>query len=362
MRTRPPNPVKISVPMSSTPFAHAAPNRPPMEPAVGVRRVPLRPHEMTGALTATEDLFVLAHLGIPRVDPAQWSLAIDGLVRRPQVFSLDDLKARPKTMVEAMHQCVGNPLEPNVPTRRVANVRWGGVDLAALLDELAIEPQARFLWSYGLDGGDFAGTSCDWYVKDLPLERLAAGGVLLAYELSGAPLPAEHGFPVRLVVPGYYGTNSVKWLWRMHLAERRAEGPFTTVFYNDSRSAVDIAAGLPSLRPVWAIAPESAHRGAGARRGGGGGRAHRNLGMGVVVPRHRRRRSQRRRRRDLHPRRARAATRLALATLLAAVAAERPRRGAAERARPRGRWHRPAIRRARAMRFTRCRSSCGDRR
>lgn len=257
MRTRPPNPVKISVPMSSTPFAHAAPNRPPMEPAVGVRRVPLRPHEMTGALTATEDLFVLAHLGIPRVDPAQWSLAIDGLVRRTQVFTLDDLKARPKTMVEAMHQCVGNPLEPNVPTRRVANVRWGGVDLAALLDELAIEPQARFLWSYGLDGGDFAGTSCDWYVKDLPLERLAAGGVLLAYELSGAPLPAEHGFPVRLVVPGYYGTNSVKWLWRMHLAERRAEGPFTTVFYNDSRSAVDIAAGLPSLRPVWAIAPES---------------------------------------------------------------------------------------------------------
>ena len=142
-------------------------------------------------------------------------------------------------------------------TRRVANVRWGGADLATLLDELEIDPRARFLWSYGLDGGDFAGTSCEWFVKDLPLARLAAGDVLLAYELNGAPLPAEHGFPVRLVVPGYYGTNSVKWLWRLHLADDRADGPFTTVFYNDVLAAEDIAAGLPARRPVWATAPEA---------------------------------------------------------------------------------------------------------
>jgi sulfane dehydrogenase subunit SoxC len=233
------------------------PNRPPMEPASGVRRVKLRPHETTDAGTGTENLFVLAHLGVPRVDPGQWSLGIDGLVGRAHTLNLDELKARPKKTVETVHQCCGNPLEPNVPTRRVTNVRWGGVDLAALLSELEIDPHARFLWSYGLDGGDFAGTSCDWFVKDLPLERLAAGDVLLAYELNGAPLPAEHGFPVRLVVPGYYGTNSVKWLWRLHLAERRVEGLFTTVFYNDSVSAEDVAAGLPSRRPVWAIAPES---------------------------------------------------------------------------------------------------------
>ena len=123
---------------------------------------------MTDAVTAADDLFVLAHLGIPRIDPAQWSLTIDGLVARPR-FTSTTLKARPKTVVEAVHQCCGNPLEPTVPTRRVANVRWGGVDLAALLDERGIDPQARFLWSYGLDGGDFAGTpatgssrTCRW--------------------------------------------------------------------------------------------------------------------------------------------------------------------------------------------------------
>ncbi|MGE0121101.1 MAG: molybdopterin-dependent oxidoreductase [Dongiaceae bacterium] len=233
------------------------PIRPPMDPASGIRRMKLRPQEMTAAVTATADLFVLAHLGVPRIDPAHWSLRVDGLVRGAHSFGLDELKARPRKTVEAVHQCCGSPLEPTVPTRRVANVRWGGVDLAALLDELGVDPRARFLWSYGLDGGEFAGASCDWYVKDLPLARLAAGDVLLADELNGAPLPAEHGFPLRLVVPGYYGTNSVKWLWRLHLADRRADGPFTTRFYNDDLGAGDVAAGPPSRRPVWAIAPES---------------------------------------------------------------------------------------------------------
>ena len=233
------------------------PKRPPMDPLQGVRRIPLAPHQMTASITASEDLFVLAHLGVPRVDPAHWSLVVEGLVGRPVRLALDDLRRRPKTIVESMHQCCGNPLEPRVAARRIANVRWGGVDLAALLSELEVDFRARYLWSYGLDGGDFAGRRCDWYVKDLPLTRLAADGVLLAYELNGAPLSAEHGFPLRLVVPGYYGTNSVKWLWRLQLAEQRAEGPFTSDLYNDPVDASGLAAGLPSHQPVWAIAPES---------------------------------------------------------------------------------------------------------
>ena len=241
----------------SLPAGMVGPPRPPMAPATGLRHVKLAPHQTTAAVTPTQDLLVLAHLGVPRIDPAHWSLTIDGLVGRSLTLDLAGLTGRPKKIVEAVHQCCGNPLEPSVPTRRVANVRWGGVDLAALLDEVQVDPRASFLWSYGLDGGDFGGTSCEWFVKDLPLGRLAAGDVLLAYEVNGAPLPAEHGFPVQLVVPGYYGTNSVKWLWRLHLADRRATGPFTTVLYNDGASAIEVAAGLPPRRPVWAIAPES---------------------------------------------------------------------------------------------------------
>jgi sulfane dehydrogenase subunit SoxC len=244
--------------MPSNPLLPAdTPPRPPMEPATGGRRIKLAPHQTVGRVTATDDLFVLAHLGVPRIDPSHWSLTIDGLVQRPLTLTLEALKARPKTVIEAVHQCCGSPMEPTVPTRRVSHVRWGGVDLAALLDDAGVSLDARFLWSYGLDGGDFAGTPCDWYLKDLPLERLQAGGVLLAYEINGAPLPAEHGFPLRLVVPGYYGTNSVKWLWRLQLADRRAEGMFVSELYNDAVDAAEIAAGQPARRPVWAVAPES---------------------------------------------------------------------------------------------------------
>jgi DMSO/TMAO reductase YedYZ molybdopterin-dependent catalytic subunit len=229
-----------------------------MEPASGVRRVPLQPHQITDAITAAGELFVLAHLGVPRVDAERWSLTIDGLVERGCTLDLEDLRALPKRTVEAVHHCCGNPIEPTVATRRAANVRWGGADLAALLNELRVDARARYLWSYGLDGGDFANTHAEWFVKDLPVERLATRDVLLAYELNGEPLSAEHGYPVRLVVPGYNGTNSVKWLWRIYAAERRAEGPFTTTsFYNDRVREADIAAGLAAERPVWATAPES---------------------------------------------------------------------------------------------------------
>jgi sulfane dehydrogenase subunit SoxC len=242
---------------SNLPLPADMPVRPPMEPATGIRRIKLPPHQTVERVTATSDLFVLAHLGVPRIDPAHWSLTIDGLVQRPLTLTLEALKKRPKTVIEAVHQCCGSPMEPTVPMRRISHVRWGGVDLAALLADAGISPEARFLWSYGLDGGDFAGTQCDWYLKDLPLERLKAGDVLLAYELNGAPLPAEHGFPVRLVVPGYYGTNSVKWLWRLRLADRRAEGIFASKLYNDTVDAAEVAAGQPARRPVWAVAPES---------------------------------------------------------------------------------------------------------
>jgi sulfane dehydrogenase subunit SoxC len=234
----------------------APPVRPPMDPATGVRQIRLQPHQMIEPVTPADAMFVLAHLGVPRVDPATWRLTIDGLVDKPATFDLATLKTRPKTTIEAVHNCCGNPMAPTVPTRRVVNVRWGGVDLAELLAECGVAPRAKFLWSHGLDGGEFAGHAVDWFGKDMPLARLDAGGVLLAYEVNDAPLPAEHGFPLRLVVPGYYGTNSVKWLWRLHLAEHRSDNLFTTRFYNDV-TADDVAAGQPERRPIWAIAPDA---------------------------------------------------------------------------------------------------------
>ncbi|HTW71882.1 MAG TPA: molybdopterin-dependent oxidoreductase [Acetobacteraceae bacterium] len=222
----------------------------PVQPAGYFRRLVHEPHETIAPLTRQQDLFVLAHLGVPRVDLAQWRLDIAGLVHRPATLTFEDLRRLPEHRIETFHQCAGAPRRPDLPMRRIANVMWHGVDLAALLRHCGIEDRARFLWSYGLDRGEYDGIKAEWYVKDMPLTRLDQGGVLLAYAMNGETLAAEHGFPVRLVIPGYYGTNAVKWLWRLELAEERAPGPFTTVLYNDPDPA-------GTTHPVWEAPPES---------------------------------------------------------------------------------------------------------
>ena len=83
----------------------------------------------------------------------------------------------------------------------------------------------------GMDSGTFADTYCEHYVKDIPVARALKGDVLIAYAMNGEPLTPEHGFPVRAVVPGYFGTNSVKWLSRITLAATRPEGLFATRLY-----------------------------------------------------------------------------------------------------------------------------------
>jgi DMSO/TMAO reductase YedYZ molybdopterin-dependent catalytic subunit len=160
-----------------------------------------------------------------------------------------------KVSVTSVHQCAGSPLAPHEPTQRVCNVTWGGARLADLLADCEPRPSARFVWSTGADYGEFSGVSVDAYVKDLPVDRVKSD-VLVAYEMNGAPLAPEHGFPARLVVPGFYGTNSVKWITRATLAEARASGPFTTRWYNDSVESNGESDSAGTV-PVWAIAPQS---------------------------------------------------------------------------------------------------------
>jgi DMSO/TMAO reductase YedYZ molybdopterin-dependent catalytic subunit len=226
-----------------------------LDPQGPFMRDPPAPHQMRNRLTRTQDIMVLCHLGVPRLERDQWSLSIDGMVERPRTLRFDDLMRYPKAEVVSIHECCGSPFAPFEPKRRVCNVRWGGVRLADVLADCRPSADARYIWSYGADSGSFSGVVVDAYSKDLPIARIEAD-VLIAYELNGSALPAEHGFPARLVVPGFYGTNSVKWLVRMTLAECRAAGPFTTRWYTDP---VLDSAGRETgeSTPVWSIAPES---------------------------------------------------------------------------------------------------------
>jgi DMSO/TMAO reductase YedYZ molybdopterin-dependent catalytic subunit len=181
-------------------------------------RDPLAPHQMRNRLTRTEDVFLQCHLGVPHIESDQWSLTIDGLVEPPRTLRFDDLLRYSKTELTTIHQCYGSPFAPFEPKRRICNVMWTGVRLVDVLAECRPHAAAQYIWSYGADFGEFSGVVIDAYVKDLPLARVK-DDVLIAYEINGSALPAENGFPARLIVPGFYGTNSVKWLTRITLAE-----------------------------------------------------------------------------------------------------------------------------------------------
>jgi DMSO/TMAO reductase YedYZ molybdopterin-dependent catalytic subunit len=216
-----------------------------MDPTTTYRRI-VPVDRLAPAVTPTEDVYVIAHMGIARVDVASWRLTVDGLVERPLVLDYGAITGLPAHEVTAVIECFGNPVEPDVPTRRVGNVVWRGARMADLLARAGVRPEAQHVWLEAPDSGTFAGIHSDRYVKDLPLARAQADDVLLAWAMNGAPLTPEHGFPLRAFVPGYFGTNAVKWLSRIHLAANRPESLFTTRLYN-RRLVVD---GQPVVRPV----------------------------------------------------------------------------------------------------------------
>jgi DMSO/TMAO reductase YedYZ molybdopterin-dependent catalytic subunit len=208
---------------------------------------------LTDFRTALPDVFWVTHMGIMDVPTAGWTLSIDGLVDRATCFSWEDLIAFPRKTVVAAHECAGSPLAPRKPVRRVANVEWEGVPLASLLQHVGINAGARFLWSTGADDGDFAGAYRGFFQKDLPLSKALDAHTLLATHINGEPLSPERGAPLRLVVPGYYGTNSTKWLRSLSLQETRAPSYYTTTLYNDEIEHE----GKVQRRPVWGIAPHA---------------------------------------------------------------------------------------------------------
>lgn len=199
--------------------------------------------------TDVADHFVLAHHGIPRCSQTDWQLRIDGLVERELTLSIDELRRRDQVELTAVLECAGNPEDPDKPTRFVGNARWRGPLLRDLLLEAGIRPQAQLVWMRGVDWGTYAGVENSSYLKDIPLAKALAGDVVIAHEMNGEPLTPEHGFPLRVVVPGYYGTNSVKWLSQISLAAERPDSLFTTTLYNTLVDGV--------MTPVWAMAVNS---------------------------------------------------------------------------------------------------------
>ena len=218
-------------------------------------RHPPPPDKLDDFITHEDDLFQTIHMGPALVNPALWKLVIDGLVERPFTLSLQELRDLPAFSVSSFHECYGPPTAP--PTKaywRIGNVKWTGVRLNTILDRARPLPEAQYVWSDGLDYGTFAGRWSDRYQKDLPLSKAMQDEVLVAYAMNDEPLGKHRGGPVRLIVPGWFGTNSTKWLCKLSLQKERSSSLFTTIWYNEKDPADESG---QRMRPVWAVEPNS---------------------------------------------------------------------------------------------------------
>ena len=175
--------------------------------------------------------YLLTHYDIPEVDASSWSLEIGGLVERPLAMSLDEVRARPSVELAVTMECAGNGralVEPHVVSQpwileAVGTARWRGVPVAELLSEAGVRDESVEVLFTGLDRG-VEGEEEQAYERSLAVSDLLQSDALLAYEVNGVPLPPQHGFPLRLVVPGWYGMTSVKWLSRITLVDEPFDG------------------------------------------------------------------------------------------------------------------------------------------
>jgi len=173
-----------------------------------------------GPITPNDAFFVRYHLaGIPlEIDPDTFTVEVKGKVDKPLKLSLAELKRMPSVEIIAVNQCSGNSrgfFEPRVAGGQLGNgamgnARWKGVSLKAVLDRAGVRKDARQVTFGGLDGPIVDKTPD--FVKALDIDQARNGEVMLAYSMNGQDLPFLNGFPLRLVVPGYYGTYWVKHL------------------------------------------------------------------------------------------------------------------------------------------------------
>ncbi len=178
--------------------------------------------------------FIRSHFPVPDVDPESWRLEAEGAAGR-LVLDLDRLRSLPRRTVNAVLECAGHrraeidPLPPGVPWAcgAVAEARWTGVSLATILRAVGVPKGALEVVLEGADSGSFDGLpGTHHYARSLPLEKALEPDVLLAYEMNGEPIRAARGGPVRAIVPGWYATDSVKWVVNAWFESRPFEGAF----------------------------------------------------------------------------------------------------------------------------------------
>jgi DMSO/TMAO reductase YedYZ molybdopterin-dependent catalytic subunit len=206
--------------------------------------------------------YLLVHYDIPVVDPATWRLRVGGRVQNQLELSLDDLHAREVVTTPVTMECAGNGralLEPRPVSQpwlaeAVGTAEWTGIRLAPLLEEAGIEAGAVEVVFTGLDRGVEGGVE-QLYERSLTVADALHDDVLLAYACNGVPLPPQHGFPLRLLVPGWYGMTSVKWLERITVVDEPFTGYQMVTGYRMRADADEAGTPVTRIEPRSLLVP-----------------------------------------------------------------------------------------------------------
>jgi len=197
-------------------------------------------------ITPTGMHYLLVHFDIPGVEADEWKLEVSGLVAKEMSLSLEDIRRRPAVTMPVTMECAGNGralLDPRPVSQpwlleAIGTAEWTGTRLRGLLEEAGVRKEAGEILFTGLDRG-VQGDEVQSYERSLSLSEAMRDEVLLVYEMNGRPLEPQHGYPLRLLVPGWYGMTSVKWLARIEAIRGPFEGYQMTGSYRYSRSGDD---------------------------------------------------------------------------------------------------------------------------
>jgi sulfane dehydrogenase subunit SoxC len=206
--------------------------------------------------------YLLVHYDIPSVDPDAWRLEIGGHVERPLALDLDGLRDLPSTTQQVTLECAGNgraTLDPRPVSQpwldeAVGTAEWTGSPLASLLEMAGIRDGALEVVFTGADHGIERGVEQD-YERALPIAEASRPDVLVAHTMNGEPLPAQHGAPARLIVPGWYGMAHVKWLVKITVIDEPFTGYQNAVTYRLKQLPDESGEPVTRMRPKALLRP-----------------------------------------------------------------------------------------------------------
>jgi DMSO/TMAO reductase YedYZ molybdopterin-dependent catalytic subunit len=179
-------------------------------------------------ITPNDQFFAIKHFNLPELDEGDWHLEVSGLVSQPMSLTLDDIKARERQEITFTLECSGNTGLPFF-NGGIGNATWAGMSLASLLEEAEIMDAGKEVVFWGSDAGEQVWrdvTITEQFARSMSVEDALRAENLLVYEMNGEALPPLHGYPLRLILPGWYGIANVKWLKRIEVRDARYQGNF----------------------------------------------------------------------------------------------------------------------------------------